>query len=63
MAVKKRSIKKPKTVIREHSAQRLAVRYEELLRLRQAVRLAELVTGRARVAIDLQNNRTYVTAH
>ena len=54
MAVKKRSIKKPKTVIREHSAQRLAVRYEELLRLRQAVRQAESQTRRAKVDFDLQ---------
>jgi hypothetical protein len=43
MRVKKRPTPKLKMVIRKYSAQRLTIQYEELVRLRQAVRQAELL--------------------
>lgn len=62
MTIKKRSIKRPKTAMRQCSAQHLAIRYMELLRLRQAVRQAELKTGRLKAGVDLQNKATYAAA-
>jgi hypothetical protein len=44
MTDKKHLIPKSKILIREFSEQRLADRYTELLRLRQAVRQAEMLT-------------------
>jgi hypothetical protein len=46
MTAKEHPIPKSKMVIRKGSEQCLAIQYAELLRLRQAVRQAELLTGR-----------------
>jgi hypothetical protein len=46
MATKERPIPKSKMVIRKGSEQCLAIQYADLLRLRQAVRQAELLAGR-----------------
>jgi hypothetical protein len=54
MTAKERGITKSKTANRKYSAQRLTIRYGELLRLRRAVRQAELQAGRAKVGINLQ---------
>ena len=43
MRVKKRPTPKSKIVVRKYSAQRLTMQYAELVRLRQAVRQAELL--------------------
>jgi hypothetical protein len=45
MTAKEHPIPKSKMVIRKGSERCLALQYEELLRLRQAVRHAELLTG------------------
>jgi hypothetical protein len=45
MGAKKRPTPKSKLVIRKHSAQRLTIKYAELVRLRQAVRQAELLAA------------------
>jgi hypothetical protein len=60
MTPKKRLLAKPKIPIREHCAQSLAIRsaelarlYAELLRLRRAVRQAELLARRTKGGFDL----------
>ena len=45
MGAKKRPTPKLKMAIRKHSAQRLTIQYAELVRLRQAVRQAELLAA------------------
>jgi hypothetical protein len=45
MRTKKRPTPKSKLVIRKHSVQRLTIQYADLVRLRQAVRQAELLAA------------------
>jgi hypothetical protein len=50
---------KPQTMICEYSAQDdLTIRYEELLRLRQVVRQAELMAETPHYTLDLRNRAT-----
>jgi hypothetical protein len=57
MTTKKRSKSKPKPVIIKYSEQRLAIGYTELLRLRQAVRQAELLAKLSKLGSgDLRSN-------
>jgi len=55
MTTEDHPIPKPKMVIRKGSEQCLAIRYAELLRLRQEVRQAE---GQARGTILIRANRS-----
>jgi hypothetical protein len=57
MRAKKRATPKSKIVIRKYAAQRLTMQYAELVRLRQAVRQAELLAGGSKSGSnDLRSN-------